>query len=76
MNLDRCSSITNHSITKYMVNLNIDSFDVLLWKSVYNFQERLLHSGNGIIGAIIDFMFYIDGSLYAQRFKTLYLHPT
>ena len=68
MNLDRCSSITNH-----MVNLNIDSFDVLLRKSVYNFQERLLLSGNSIISAIINSMFYIDDALYARWLKTLYL---
>ena len=67
MNLDRCSSITSH-----MVNLNIDSFDVLLRKSVYNFQERLLLSGNGIISAIVNSMFYIDGALYARWLNTLF----
>ena len=52
--------------------LNIDSFDVLLRKSIYNFKERLLHSENVIIGAIVNSMFFIDSPLYARWHKTLY----
>ena len=53
MKLDRRCSITGH-----MVNLNVDSFDVLIRKSVYNFKERLYKSDNVLIRAVVNSMFF------------------
>ena len=67
MKLDRRCSITGH-----MVNLNVDSFDVLIRKSVYNFRERLYKSDNVLIGAVVNSMFFLDSPLYARWLKVLF----
>ena len=61
MKLDRRCSITGH-----MVNLNVDSFDVLIRKSVYNFRERLYKSDNVLIGAVVNSMFFFLQSFVCQ----------
>ena len=48
-------------VTTHMVLSNVDSFDVLVRKSVFNFKnKRLLKSGNRILSAIVN-------SLYVHR---------
>jgi len=67
MNLERRCSITNH-----MVNLNVDSFDVLIRKSVYSFRERLIRSDNVLISTVVNSMFFLESPLYARWLKVLF----
>ena len=67
LNLDYRSSITTH-----MVLSNVDSFDVLVRKSVFNFKQRLLKSGNGILSAIVNSLHFMSSHTYNKWLNVLY----
>ena len=67
LNLDYRSSITTH-----MVLSNVDSFDVFVRKSVFNFKQRLLKSGNGILSAIVNSLHFISSHTYNKWLNVLY----
>ncbi len=67
MNLDYTSSITSH-----MVLSNVDCFDVLVRKAVYNFRQRLIKSDNNIICSIVNSMFFINSKTYNKWLAVLF----
>ena len=51
--LDRKSNISQS-----MPIYDIDNFDIIIRKAVYNFRERWMKSQNTVSGAIINYMFF------------------
>ena len=67
-------------ITASMVQNNVDSFDVLNRKSVYNFRRRLFMSDNTILNTISNSLFFFNQAMLAELgikfcFKSLCNRP-
>ena len=67
MKLDRISSISQS-----MLIFDIDNFDIIIRKAVYNFRERLMKSENTVIGAIINSMFFQCSTTLRRWYKILF----
>lgn len=67
MGLDRLCSITQHMILR-----NIDSFDVLLWKDIFGFRERIVQSENFVIDCILNSLSFLDSSLNTKWMDVLF----
>ena len=67
MKLDRRSSISQS-----MLIFDIDNFDIIIRKAVYNFRQRLMKSENTVIGAIINSMFFQCSTTLRRWYKILF----
>lgn len=65
--------VKRRQIYNAFVHFNVDSLQVILRKSVYSFNKRLLKSRNCIISNVMNSMFFLSGSkLHAHWEKVLY----
>jgi len=65
--------VKRRQVYNAFVRFNVDSFQVILRKSVYSFNKRLLKSRNCIISNIMNSMSFLSGSkLQAHWEKVLY----
>jgi len=67
MKMDRTESISYSMLTN-----NVDNFDILIRKSVYNFRNRLMESNNVLICVIIHSMCFLDSHLYKRWHRVLF----
>ena len=67
MKMDRTESISYSMLTH-----NVDNFDILIRKSVYNFRNRLMESNNVLICVIIHSMSFLDSHLYKRWHRVLF----
>ena len=56
-----------------MLIYDIDNFDIIIRKAVYNFRERLMKSENTVIGAIINSMFFQCSTTLRRWYKISFL---
>ena len=57
---------TRSSISQSMLIYDIDNFDIIIRKVVYNLRERLMKSENTVIGAIINSMVFFNVALHSE----------
>ena len=66
-------SVKRREVYGAYVRFNVDSFQVVLRKSIYTFIQRLLKSNNCLISNIVTSLSFISGStLYTQWMTMLY----
>ena len=65
--------IDNGSSVSYaMLNYNVDSFDVLVRKAVFNFRKRIMESENVVIKNLVTSLFYLESKLCKRWDKILF----
>lgn len=57
------------SITNKFVSCNIDSFDIVLRKSIVNLRERLMCSNNSLVNSLVNSQFFTLSSRLHSRWK-------
>ena len=64
-------SVKRREVYNAYVRLNVDSFQVVLRKSIYTFNQRLLKSKNCLILNIVSSMLFLSGSTLNMHWRNI-----